>query len=70
MVDGDGRREYPDEAFLTAIQDGHETTQAIADEVGITRQGADRRLRMLREAGRVDASKVGNTLVWSVIDES
>lgn len=69
MVDGDGRREYPDMAFIKAIQDGHETTQAIADEIGMTRSGAYRRLQKLREAGRVESQSVGGTLVWSTPDD-
>ncbi|ESS05359.1 MAG: hypothetical protein A07HB70_02402 [uncultured archaeon A07HB70] len=68
MTDDDRRREYPDAAFIEAIQNGHETTQAIADEIGMTRQGADRRLRQLRDDGRVDGRMIGNTLVWSLTD--
>lgn len=68
MADGDGRREYADAAFIEAIQDGHETTQTIADEIGMTRSGAYRRLQKLREAGRVESQSVGGTLVWSVTD--
>jgi GTP-sensing pleiotropic transcriptional regulator CodY len=70
MVDGDGRREYPDAVFIEAIQNSCETTQTIADEIGMTRSGAYRRLQKLREAGRVDSQSVGGTLVWSVTDES
>lgn len=36
------------------------------DEVGVTRQAADYRLRQLRESGHVEAEKIGNTLVWSL----
>lgn len=69
MVDSDGRREYPDSDFLEAIQGEAKTTQEIADEVGVTRQGADYRLRQLRDEGQVTAEKIGNTLVWSVNEE-
>jgi len=62
----DGRREYTDVEFLTAIKDGASTTQEIADRLGCTRQAADYRLRKLREDDHVDAEKIGNTLVWSV----
>ena len=46
------------------------TTQDIADAVGVTRQGADYRLRQLREEGVVDGDLLGNTLVWSVVDDT
>jgi len=68
--DEDGRREYADEEFLDAIRDGHKTTQKIADAVGCTRQGADYRLRQLRDESVVMAEKIGNTLVWSIRDEA
>ena len=41
-------------------------TSEIADEVGITRQGADRRLRDLREQGEVSSKKIGASLVWFI----
>jgi len=65
----DGRREHSDEQFLSAIRGGNQTTTEIADEVGISRQGADYRLRQLRDDGVVTAEKVGNTLIWSLSDE-
>ena len=64
----DGRREYSDEEFVTAIEEGNQTTSDIAEAVGCTRQGADYRLRQLREKGEVDVQKIGNTLVWSQSD--
>lgn len=39
-------------------------TSEIAEEVGISRQGADRRLRELRNAGKVSSKKIGASLVW------
>ena len=41
-------------------------TQEIADELEMTRQGADYRLRLLAEEGRVSKKMVGNSLVWTV----
>lgn len=41
-------------------------TSEIADEVGISRQGADRRLRSLREDGAVSSKKIGASLVWFI----
>jgi predicted transcriptional regulator len=40
----------------------------IAEAVGVTRQGADYRLRQLREDGKVEAQMIGNSLVWSMPD--
>lgn len=45
-------------------------TREVADELGMTRQGATYRLRQLAEAGAVSSKKVGGTLVWSVADEA
>jgi len=61
-------KDIPDERFLEAIDDGARTTSEVGNAVGITRQGADYRLRQLRDDGRVTAEMVGNSLVWSVDD--
>lgn len=65
----DGRKTYPDSAFLKAIREGNETTSAIADAVGCTRQAADYRLRQLEEKGDVTKRKIADRLVWSLPDE-
>lgn len=59
---------FPEEDYLDAIREHapHATTVKIAETVGVTRQGADYRLRQLREEGKVRAEKIGNTLVWSL----
>jgi predicted ArsR family transcriptional regulator len=41
-------------------------TSEVADELDMTRQGADARLRRLHEAGVVDKKKIGASLVWFV----
>lgn len=69
MTDGDGRRQYPDSAFIDAIREGAQTTQEVANAVGVTRQGADYRLRQLRDDGGVTAEMIGNTLVWTLPPE-
>lgn len=62
---------HPTEAFLAAVRDhSPATTSKIAEDVGLTRQGADYRLRSLREDGVVESALVGNTLVWSVAEEA
>lgn len=58
---------YSEEDYIEAIRaNAPATTQEIADAVGVTRQGADYRLRTLRDAGTVTSEKIGNTLVWEV----
>jgi len=39
-------------------------TSEIGEVLGISRQGADRRLRSLRDAGDVASKKIGASLVW------
>jgi len=64
---GQGRftPEHTDEEILAAVR-AHEpaATSEVGDEVDMTRQGADRRLRRLRDAGRVNSKKIGASLVW------
>lgn len=63
----DGRREYSDQQFLTAVSEQENpTTSNIAEQVGCTRQAADYRLRQLREENKIEATMIGNTLVWSL----
>ena len=59
-------KEYPNEAFLEAVQE-HEpaATSEVAEAVGIARRNAHYRLEKLADAGRVTKKKVGNSLVWS-----
>lgn len=66
MSDDSAPKGIPDSRFVDAIQDGAQTTKEIADAVGVTRQGADYRLRQLRDDGVVTSEKIGNVLVWSV----
>ena len=41
------------------------STKQIADELDITRQSADYRLRKLLDQGMVSNKKIGNSLAWS-----
>ncbi len=54
-----------DDEILAAVRT-HDpaATSEVADEVGMTRQGVDRRLRTLRDEGRVNSKKIAKTLVW------
>jgi predicted transcriptional regulator len=63
----DGRQQYSEQQFLTAVREQDTpTTSAIAEQIGCTRQAADYRLRKLRDEDRVESTMVGNTLVWSL----
>jgi hypothetical protein len=59
----------PTARYIEAVHD-HEpaATSEIADAVGVTRQGADYRLRSLEEDGRVTSTMVGNSLAWMTAD--
>lgn len=56
---------HDEEEYFRAIR-AHSpaSTSEIADAVGVTRQGADYRLRQLRDEGKVKTKMVGNSLVW------
>ena len=56
----------PEKAYFDAIREylPYATAKDIAEEVGVTRQGADWRLRQLEEEGKVKSEMVGNTRVW------
>ncbi len=43
-------------------------TSDIAEEVGVSRQAADRRLRDLQEDGLVKRYRAGRSLVWYLSD--
>jgi DNA-binding Lrp family transcriptional regulator len=64
-TDGRFTPEHTDEDVLAAVR-AHEpaATSEVGDELGMTRQGADRRLRRLRDEGRVNSKKIGASLVW------
>jgi len=68
-TDGRFTPEHTDAEVLAAVR-AHEpaATSEVADEVGMTRQGADRRLRSLRDEGRVNSKKIGASLVWFAPD--
>jgi predicted ArsR family transcriptional regulator len=60
---------YTDEDFLAAVRDHMPAaTSEVAEHVGCVRQNADRRLRALRERGRVESKKIGASLVWFTAD--
>lgn len=60
----------PEEAYPDAVK-AHEpaSTSEVAEAVGVTRQGADYRLRQLEEEGKVRSKLAGNSLVWMLGEE-
>jgi DNA-binding Lrp family transcriptional regulator len=64
---GKGRftQEHTDGEVLAAVR-AHEpaATSEVADELDVSRQAADYRLRRLRDDGRVNSKKIGASLVW------
>ena len=56
--------EVTDEELIEQLrQTDAAATSEIGDAVGLPRQGADKRLRELRDASRVRSKKVGASLV-------
>jgi len=65
-----GRMAHDEEDYVEAVRENTPaTTQDVADAVGVTRQGADHRLRTLEESGVVASRMIGNSLVWSIDGE-
>ncbi|MDS0477910.1 hypothetical protein [Natrinema sp. 1APR25-10V2] len=67
---GEYTKRVTDDEIVAAVRT-HEpaATSEVGDEVGMTRQGADRRLRQLRDEGRVNSKKIAKSLVWFVDDD-
>ncbi len=70
---GDGgtfQPEVSDAELLDAVRaNSPAATSEVAEEVDMSRQGADARLRQLREHNRVENKKIGASLVWFSPDE-
>jgi DNA-binding Lrp family transcriptional regulator len=66
---GHFKAEHDDQEYLAAVAE-HEPagTAEVADEVGVTRQNADKRLRRLQDEGTLDCKKIGTALVWTIIE--
>lgn len=63
--------EHSDTDILTAVRNREPAaTSEVADELGITRQSVDVRLRKLADAGRVARKKIGAAAVWWVPDDA
>lgn len=61
---------HPEEDYLDAVRE-HEpaATREVAEAVGVTRQGADYRLKRLEDKGLVRSKKIGRELVWMLPED-
>jgi predicted nucleotidyltransferase len=56
---------HTDAEVVAAVQaHAPAATSEVATELGVSRQGADYRLRQLRKTGHVTSKKIGGSLVW------
>lgn len=63
--------EHTDADVIAAVRDREPAaTSEVADELGVTRQSADVRLRKLADAGQVSRKKIGAAAVWWVPDDA
>ncbi len=67
----DSGERHSAEEYIDAVRE-HEPagTTEIADAVGVARQSADYRLRQLETQGLVKSKKIGNSLVWSLVEDA
>lgn len=63
---------YPREEFIEAIekQGGMAGTTDIAEEVGVIRETAYKKLQRMEKEGEVQSQKIGNSLIWTVTNGS
>lgn len=62
--------EHSDRDYLAAVAEREPAgTAEIAEAVGVTRQNADKRLRRLKDEGKIICKKIGTSLVWSLEEE-
>lgn len=67
--DGNFTTRVSDDEIVTFVRETKRcTTAKVADEFYDSPQGADYRLRKLKDAGRVENEKVGRTNVWHAVD--
>ena len=61
--------EYPREDFLQALEElGATGTTDVSDYVGCDRRTAYLKLQALEEEGEIESQKVGNALLWELVD--
>jgi predicted transcriptional regulator len=58
-------QEYPDSAFLEAVEDlSPASTSEVGEAVGCSADNAYRRLKTLEESGEIQSKMAGNSLIW------
>ena len=73
---GQYMEKYPVDVFSTALRDGDfgpsASTAEVAEFVGCDHDTAYKKLRQLEDADQspVSSRKVGNTLLWSLTDDT
>ncbi|ELY39833.1 hypothetical protein [Natronorubrum tibetense] len=61
--------EYPREEFLKALEElGATGTTDVSSHVGCDRRTAYLKLQTLEKKGEVKSQKVGNALLWELVD--
>ena len=62
---------YSDQSFIDAIREinGVATTPKIMDHLGCSQRTALNKLHNLEDGGFVSSEKVGNTYLWSVVED-
>ena len=55
--------------LLYAIFSKPRNVTSLADEIGISQPAASRHLKILREGGLVDSTRLGSSVVYSLIDD-
>lgn len=60
-----GAKRHSEEEYIVAVRANEPaSTSEVAEAVGVSRQGADWRLRKIEENGDVHSKKIGASLVW------
>jgi DNA-binding MarR family transcriptional regulator len=61
--------EYPQDDFIRALEElGASGTTDIAEYVGCDRRTAYLKLQTLEEKGDIESQKIGNALLWNLLD--
>ena len=61
---------FADDEFIDAVSElGEATTREVAEQVGADHDTARRRLTRLSESDDVCRRKVGNTILWSLVND-
>ena len=66
---GQFSEEYPEKDFLRTLEElSASGTTTIAEHVGCDRRTAYLKLQSLEDKGKIESQKVGNALLWELVD--